>query len=230
MFMVLLIIAALAALAFAAFNFFKVKKMDEGTGEMKEIASAIRIGANAFINYEYKVLYLVVVIVAILMAIVTSWTSAVALVIGSIMSGCAGFVGMKIATYANVRVANEARTTRKLGKTLQVAFRGGSVMGLCVAGFALLGLAIVMLVFGYGFGQLNEANFGSVTNWMGVSFVPFTMTLSGYALAAPSSQCSTASAAASTPRQQTWALTWSARPKHTFRKTIPATPPPSPIT
>ena len=182
MFMVLLIIAALAALAFAAFNFFKVKKMDEGTGEMKEIASAIRIGANAFIGYEYKVLYLVVVIVAIVMAVVTSWTSAVALVIGSIMSGCAGFVGMKIATYANVRVANEARTTRKLGKTLQVAFRGGSVMGLCVAGFALLGLAIVILVFGYGAGQLQEASFKSVTNWMGVSFVPFTMTMSGYAL------------------------------------------------
>ena len=143
MYLILVIIAALAALGFAAYNFFFVKKLDEGTSTMKEIAAAIREGANAFINYEYKVLYLVVAVVAVIMAVVTSWESAVALVIGSVMSGCAGFVGMRIATYANVRVSNEARVTRKLGKTLQVAFRGGSVMGLCVAGFALLGLSLI---------------------------------------------------------------------------------------
>ena len=182
MYLILVIVAALAALGFAAYNFFFVKKLDEGTSTMKEIAAAIREGANAFINYEYKVLYLVVAVVAVIMAVVTSWESAVALVIGSIMSGCAGFVGMRIATYANVRVSNEARVTRKLGKTLQVAFRGGSVMGLCVAGFALLGLSIVFLIFGFGMGQLNAENFVSTTNWMGVSFVPFTMTMSGYAL------------------------------------------------
>ena len=182
MYLILVIVAALAALGFAAYNFFFVKKLDEGTSAMKEIAAAIREGANAFINYEYKVLYLVVAVVAVIMAVVTSWESAVALVIGSIMSGCAGFVGMRIATYANVRVSNEARVTRKLGKTLQVAFRGGSVMGLCVAGFALLGLSIVFLIFGFGMGQLNAENFVSTTNWMGVSFVPFTMTMSGYAL------------------------------------------------
>ena len=182
MYLILVIVAALAALGFAAYNFFFVKKLDEGTSAMKEIAAAIREGANAFINYEYKVLYLVVAVVAVIMAVVTSWESAVALVIGSVMSGCAGFVGMRIATYANVRVSNEARVTRKLGKTLQVAFRGGSVMGLCVAGFALLGLSIVFLIFGFGMGQLNAENFVSTTNWMGVSFVPFTMTMSGYAL------------------------------------------------
>ena len=182
MYLILVIVAALAALGFAAYNFFFVKKLDEGTSAMQEIAAAIREGANAFINYEYKVLYLVVAVVAAIMAVVTSWESAVALVIGSIMSGCAGFVGMRIATYANVRVSNEARVTRKLGKTLQVAFRGGSVMGLCVAGFALLGLSIVFLIFGFGMGQLNAENFVSTTNWMGVSFVPFTMTMSGYAL------------------------------------------------
>ena len=182
MYLILVILAALAALGFAAFNFRTVKGMDEGTPAMREIAEAIRVGANAFISYEYKILYLVVVIVAAIMAVVTSWTSAAALVIGSIMSGCAGFVGMRIATYANVRVANEARTTRKLGKTLQVAFRGGSVMGLCVAGFALLGLFLVFLIFGYGLGQLDAANFQETTNWIGVSFIPFTMTVSGYAL------------------------------------------------
>ena len=106
MYLILVILAALLALWFAAYNFFRVKKMDEGTNEMKEIAAAIRIGANAFIRYEYKILYLVVAIVAVVMAVVTSWTSACALVIGSVMSGCAGFVGMRIATYANVRVSN----------------------------------------------------------------------------------------------------------------------------
>ena len=85
MYLVLVIVAALLALGFAAYNFFKVKAMDEGTAEMKEIASAIRIGANAFINYEYKILYVAVVVVAIIMAIITSWTSAAALVIGSVL-------------------------------------------------------------------------------------------------------------------------------------------------
>ena len=89
-------------------------------------------------------------------------------------------VGMKIATYSNVRVSNEARKTKDIGKTVKVAFRGGSVMGLCVAGFALLGLFIVYIIFGMIMGQLN--NMETVTNWIGVSFIPFTITLSGYAL------------------------------------------------
>ena len=68
MYLILVIVAALAALGFAAYNFFSVKKLDEGTSAMKEIAAAIREGANAFINYEYKVLYLVVGVVAVIMA------------------------------------------------------------------------------------------------------------------------------------------------------------------
>jgi len=177
---ILVIIASILAISFAAFNFATVKKMDEGTDKMKEIARAIRIGANAFINYEYRVLYTVVAVVALLMVLLTSWYAAVSLIIGSIMSGAAGMVGMKIATYANVRVSNEARKTKDIGKTVKVAFRGGSVMGLCVAGFALFGLFIVYIIFGVIMGQLN--NLETVTNWLGVSFIPFTMSLSGYAL------------------------------------------------
>ena len=179
--LIIVIFAAVLALAFAAFNFAKVKKMPEGTEQMSKIASAIRIGANAFINYEYKVLAIVIAIVAVVMAIVTTWHAAIALVIGSVMSGCAGMIGMKIATYANVRVAKKARETEDIGETVKVAFRGGSVMGLSVGGFALLGLFIVYLVFGLGMGQaaVTEATY---TNLLGLSFVPFTMTLSGYAL------------------------------------------------
>ncbi|MEA5058534.1 MAG: sodium-translocating pyrophosphatase [Clostridia bacterium] len=175
-------LAALIALVFASFNYFTVKRMDEGTDTMREIASAIRIGANAFITYEYKVLALVVVIVAVCLFLAVAWYSAAAFVLGALMSASAGWVGMKIATYANVRVADAARTTRNMGKTLKVAFRGGSVMGLCVGGFALLGLFLVYLIFGQGLGQLSDGNFNLITNAIGVEFVPFTMTLSGYAL------------------------------------------------
>ncbi|MBE5866740.1 MAG: sodium-translocating pyrophosphatase, partial [Lachnospiraceae bacterium] len=137
--LILVIAAALVALAFAAFNFSKVKKMDEGTDKMSEIASAIRVGANAFITYEYKIIAVVVVIIAALFVLM-SWQSAICFLIGVLMSAAAGWIGMKIATYANVRVSNKARETKSIGETVKVAFRGGSVMGLCVGGFALLGL------------------------------------------------------------------------------------------
>jgi len=178
---ILVVFAAALALSFAAFNYFGVKKLPEGTAQMQEIASAIRVGAGAFIAYEYKVLYTVVAVVAVILAIVTTWHAAAALLIGSIMSGCAGFIGMKIATYANVRVSNRARETHDIGKTVKVAFRGGSVMGLCVGGFALLGLFLVYVIFGLALGQLYETT-ASYRNLLGLTFIPFTMTLSGYAL------------------------------------------------
>lgn len=173
-------LAAAAALAFAVWNFKTVKQMEEGTPLMAEIAGAIRVGAAAFLRYEYRVLYTVVAIVAVVLAAVTSWQAAVAFLLGSVMSGSAGLMGMRMATYANTRVANEARRTRDIGKTVKVAFRGGSVMGLSVGGFALLGLFIVYGVFGIAMGQLGQLE--SITNWMGVSYLPFPMTLSGYAL------------------------------------------------
>ena len=181
MIIIIVMFAAVLALSFAAFNYLGVRKMPEGTEKMGEIASAIRVGAGAFISYEYKVLYSVVAVVAVLMAVATTWHAAVALLIGSVMSGCAGFIGMKIATYANVRVANRARETRDIGQTVKVAFRGGSVMGLCVGGFALLGLFLVYVIFGLGMGQLSVTE-AAYQNMLGLRFVPFTMTLSGYAL------------------------------------------------
>ena len=114
--LVFVIFAAGLALSFAAFNYFGVRKLPEGNEKMSEIASAIRVGANAFIEYEYKILYPVILLVAVLLAVITMWQAAVALLIGSVMSGCAGFVGMKIATYANVRVANTANETRDIGR------------------------------------------------------------------------------------------------------------------
>ncbi len=187
--------AALVALTFAAINFFSVKKMDEGTDRMKEIASAIRIGAKAFISYEMRIIIAVAIIVAFIIALLVSWQAAVAFIIGATMSECAGYIGMKIATYSNVRVANRARTSGNLGETLKVAFKGGSVMGLCVAGFALLGIFIVYVVFGLALGQIEETAaiaeasvHGSRNSILGMLWsgykleTSFTMTLSGYAL------------------------------------------------
>ena len=188
----LVIVAALGGLAYAAFNFFSVKKLEEGTERMQEIASAIRVGANAFITYEYKIVAIVAVVVALLLALIISWSSAVAFIIGAVMSGTAGWVGMKIATYANVRVTNTARTTKSLSNTLKVAFKGGSVMGLCVSGCALLGIFIVFVIFGVALGQIDaeiiEEQASSCKSILGMisenlNFgAGFTMTLSGYAL------------------------------------------------
>ena len=179
--LILVIVAALLALGYAAFNFIGVKNLDEGTDRMKEIAAAIRVGANAFITYEYKIIAVVVVIIAIAFAAIFtvqygefSWEPSVCFMIGVIMSASAGWVGMKIATYANVRVSNTARNTKNIGSTLKVALKGGSVMGLCVGGFALLGLFLVYIIFGFGLNMLNiEALRGAHV---------FTQCLSCYAL------------------------------------------------
>lgn len=160
--LVLVIVAALLALGYAAFNFIGVKKLDEGTDRMSEIAEAIRVGANAFVTYEYKIIAIVVCVIAVVFGVIFSfqyksfsWEPSVCFLIGVVMSASAGWVGMKIATYANVRVSNTARKTKNIGDTLKVALKGGSVMGLCVGGFALLGLFIVYVVFGYGLDMIS---------------------------------------------------------------------------
>ena len=182
----LLIIAGVAivlAIAYAVFNYFCVKKLEEGTEKMGEIAGAIRIGANAFIKYEYKLVAIIGAVIAVVVFLVIRWQAAIAFVIGAVMSASAGWVGMKIATYANVRVTDTARRTKDVGKTLKVAFKGGSVMGLCVAGFALLGVVIVYLIFGLGAGQIDEIVSGEISkNFITQLPASFTMTLSGYAL------------------------------------------------
>lgn len=171
------LVVAVLGVVYAAFNYTKVKSFSEGTEEMSEIAHAIRIGANTFLLNEYKVLFVVVIALAILFWLFLSESSAVAFIIGITMSGLAGFVGMRMATYANVRVAARARETKNIGSTLKVALMGGSVMGLCVSAFALIGLVIVFFLYKE---QITELN--SIENWCGISFVPFSLTLTSYAL------------------------------------------------
>lgn len=178
--------AVILACSCAALNYFTTKKLKEGTDRMVEIAKAIRDGAGAFIKYEYKIVAIIGSIVAAILIAFVSWQTGVAFIIGALVSAAAGFVGMKIATYANVRVTNMANESRDTGKTLKVAFKGGSVMGLCVAGFALFGVLLVFVIFGIGCHQIADVvaheNATPIwTNWTGLE-AGFTMTLSGYAL------------------------------------------------
>lgn len=127
-----------------------VSKQNAGNEKMKIISGHIADGAMAFLKAEYRILTYFVVIVAILLAVMGSsnenshWSIGLAFVVGAVFSALAGFIGMKIATKANVRTAEAARTS--LSKALKVSFTGGSVMGMGVAGLAVLGLGALFLI------------------------------------------------------------------------------------
>ncbi len=181
---IIVMFAVVLALAYAAINFVLVKRLKEGNARMQEIAAAIREGANAFLLYEYRIVAIIAAAVAALLALFIAWEAGVAFLLGALMSSAAGYVGMKIATYSNVRVTHTADETRDVGRTLQVAFRGGSVMGLCVAGFALLGALIVYLCFGWA-GDMLALEGGEVVahvNPVTRQSYNLSIVLSGYAL------------------------------------------------
>jgi K(+)-stimulated pyrophosphate-energized sodium pump len=138
------------ALIYTFFQSNWVNKQNAGNEKMKIISGHIADGAMAFLKAEYKVLTYFVVIVAILLAVMgttsanSHWSIGIAFVFGAVFSALAGFIGMKIATKANVRTAEAARTS--LSKALKVSFAGGSVMGMGVAGLAVLGLGALFLI------------------------------------------------------------------------------------
>ncbi|PZF73481.1 sodium-translocating pyrophosphatase [Taibaiella soli] len=140
----------LLALLFTIIKSSWVSKQDAGNDRMKEIAKYIAEGAMAFLKAEYKILAWYVVLAALLLGYMgsqhvnSSWVIALTFVMGAIFSACAGFIGMRIATKANVRTANAARTS--LAKALAVSFSGGAVMGLGVAGLAVLGLGSLFII------------------------------------------------------------------------------------
>ncbi|MFZ9886743.1 MAG: sodium-translocating pyrophosphatase [Myxococcota bacterium] len=136
-------IVGVAALVFAFAKAQKINRADIGTERMKEISEAIRDGAMAFLAREYKVLAVFVVAVAALLALsqlgnTTLMLQAVSFVLGAVASGLAGYFGMRVATAANVRTTAAAR--QSLNGALGIAFDGGTVMGMCVVGLAVLGL------------------------------------------------------------------------------------------
>ena len=146
--MYLVPIAAVLALLFAAYLAAKVNRQDEGTERMKEIAGAIAEGARAFLTAEYKILVIFVLVLFVLIGFgIGSWVTAVCFVIGALFSTIAGYCGMTVATKANVRTANAARQGG-MNRALSVAFSGGAVMGMCVAGLGALGVSIVYIITG----------------------------------------------------------------------------------
>ena len=144
-YMYLVPIAAVIALLFAAYLAGKVGKQDAGTDRMKEIAGAIAEGERAFLMAEYKILVIFVVVLFVLIGFGISWVTAVCFVIGALFSTVAGYCGMTVATKANVRTANAAKESG-MNKALSIAFSGGAVMGMCVAGLGALGVSLVYIV------------------------------------------------------------------------------------
>ncbi len=139
------------ALIFAFIKAKWVSRLDPGTERMVEISGYVRDGAMAFLKREYRVLAVFVLVVAVLLAI-ANWNSpdsspviAISFVLGAFCSALAGFFGMRVATNANVRTTNAAR--QSLNRALQVAFSGGSVMGMCVVGLGVLGLGLLLPIY-----------------------------------------------------------------------------------
>lgn len=176
------IVLALLGLVYMIIKQSWVMKQDAGDGKMKEISDHIYEGALAFLNAEYKLLTIFVIIVSVLLAIVsyvvptTHWLIVIAFICGAVFSAFAGNIGMKIATKTNVRTTQAARTS--LPNALKISFGGGTVMGLGVAGLAVLGLTAFFIFFFHFFMG------GEWTNTMDMTIV--LETLAGFSLGAES--------------------------------------------
>ena len=160
--------AGVLALLFALVLTGKVNKVSEGTDRMKEIAAAIAEGARAFLFAEYKILAIFIVVLFVVILLVRDPLTAVCFLCGALLSIAAGYCGMNVATRANVRTANAAKESG-MAKALSVAFSGGAVMGMCVAGLGLLGVSAIYAVtgnadilFGFSLGASSIALFARV--------------------------------------------------------------------
>jgi len=158
---------ALAALVFALILWSKLSKAEPGSEHMREIAAAIHEGAMAFLKREYTYLVIFVIVLTAVLAVVISPLTAVSFVVGAVLSGTAGYVGMTVATIANVRTAHAARSG--INPALTTAFSSGTIMGMMVAGLGLFGLGMLYIfirdpdvVNGYALGASSIALFARV--------------------------------------------------------------------
>jgi K(+)-stimulated pyrophosphate-energized sodium pump len=162
------LILGLVGVGFVIWQIQRVLSEDDGNDTMRTIAAAIQEGAAAFLNKEYTILAIFVVVVALIIAVFLSWQTAVCFVTGALTSALAGYLGMWIAVRSNVRTA--AAAARSLNDGLRVAFGSGSIMGMAVVSFGILGLTILYLAFdgnidyvtGFGFGASSIALFARV--------------------------------------------------------------------
>lgn len=166
------------ALVYVAFNYFRIKKMPEGTADMIELSGIIRSGAQTFLKTEYKSITIVVGAVAIIFTLFVEKTSGITFLIGALMSSIVCVLGMQSATYANVRTSNKARESLSIGETVKVALCGGSISGLAVQGFGMLGFIAVLLCFG---GVQHDAESQGLIQ-IGLICNPYIMRISTYSL------------------------------------------------
>lgn len=158
-------VAGLIALLYTLWRSNWIEKKEVGTEKMAKIATYIAEGAMAFLRAEYRVLSIFVVSVAILLGVsadpnVSSPFVALSFILGALSSALAGYIGMRVATKANVRTTNAARTG--LSQALEIAFAGGSVMGMGVVGLGVLGLSILFIIYGSMFGTGDAASVNKV--------------------------------------------------------------------
>ena len=181
-------LGAIFSLIFAYYNFRKGTKMAHGTPTMQDIAKSIREGAIAFLKRQFSISVPVIIGISVLFGVIFTPWAGIAFLIGAVMSSLAGLVGMKAAVIYNERVVNEARLgvekkdPSALGKALNVAFRGGSVMGLSVGGFAMFGLLLIYLIVGMVLQFANPENLVEMTSLVGLKFVLFPQVLACYSL------------------------------------------------
>lgn len=161
-------VMAIIALLFAFYKISFVSKADAGTDRMKEIAASISEGARAFLFAEYRILAFFIVILLVAIGLFIDWITAICFLCGALFSILAGYIGMNVATKANVRTANAAKTNG-MNKALAIAFSGGSVMGMCVVGLGLLGASLLFIItkstnvlFGFSLGASSIALFARV--------------------------------------------------------------------
>ncbi len=139
--------AGLLSLVYIVYLAWRILKEDEGTERMKEISSYIREGASAYMRRQYTVIVIIVAVVSVAIAVFIGPLTALAYAIGASCSASTGFIGLYIAVRSNARTANAART-KGLGKALDVAFKGGSVLGFAVVGIGVLGITAVYMLYG----------------------------------------------------------------------------------
>ena len=169
-------VGGIVALIYAIILAVRINKMDSGTKRIKEIAQSINEGAKAFLFSEYKILVIFVATVFIVISVcgiitksdVLNYRTALAFLIGAILSTLAGYCGMSVATKANVRTANAAKE-KGMNSALSAAFSGGAVMGMCVSGLGLLGVCLIYaitgddnILFGFSLGASSIALFARV--------------------------------------------------------------------
>jgi K(+)-stimulated pyrophosphate-energized sodium pump len=161
------LLVSIIALLFGGILALNIRKKDRGTDKMKEMSDLIYRGALSYLNKQYKLLVIFIVIVAAVLLLTLNWQTAAAFVFGGILSALAGNIGMRVATGSNARTAQACK--KGIGAGLWVAFSSGAVMGMTVVGLGLLGLTVAFMIFGdptilfgFGFGASSIALFARV--------------------------------------------------------------------